>query len=123
MKKTLILSTLLATGLSANLYAKTFDFDVKVGSPFTEKIHLEKADVVMLHTSVPVGHPFFVSAQPENKTSEAIDNFSFVSSLGGVNPERYGEITDYVVPGASPGWVSYTFTGEMPTDAVFSVSL
>lgn len=119
MKKTLLISALASFALSAN--AQTFDLDVKSGNVLQKTLHLEKNDVVMLHTSLEVGQPFQVFAEPKEKSDDAFANFNFISSLGGVTPERHGEITDLVFAGANPGWVSYTFVGENSVDAVFNI--
>lgn len=121
MKKIILLSAILATGVSATTYAKTIDIDFDAHNAISQNLHLEKDDVIMLHTTVPVGVGFMVEVKPTAMTEENISNFNFMSSVVGVEPARQGGFVDFIYAGANPGWVSYTFTGEQPTDVIFQV--
>ena len=120
MQKSIILSTLLALGISSTALASTTHINYN-GSRVDTDLHLKKNDVVMIDTTVKIGEHFFVEARLKNRTPTEMANFTFNSSVVGVHPERRGEFWDSIFTGASPGWVSYTFTGENETDAVFSI--
>jgi hypothetical protein len=120
MQKSIILSTLLALGISSHTLAKTTHINYN-GTRVDTALHLKKNDVVMIDTTVKIGEHFYVEAKLKNPSSAEKANFTFNSSVVGVEPERQCEFWDSIYTGASPGWVSYTFTGKNETDAVFSI--
>lgn len=120
MKKLILMSSMIALGLSASVFAKTthIKFD---GAHVTKVISLKKNDVVEINTTIPVGNCFLVSAAPKVMTDYNSQNFTFISSVENVPPERNGLFMDRICAGANPGFVTYRFTGKKHVIAIFDV--